>query len=321
MKSKLIIVLALVFSQKFFAQSLPAYTLKGEEINLLDEINNTENEYVMLFSWSAWYCGPCIRELNEFNKYYTEFSKKNHFKLIALNIDDEKNLSARWDNLYKQEYGEFSSITNFLKKFKEKKQWNFDVLSDPNRVYFQATGKYDTTPFIIFFYRGNTLLLHNGFIDGTFDNYGQTYQFFNQIFTDFNNNIVYLDKNKTITSKNINPEFKAQFIKSGNIYTTTIKWLTGEKFMEGLFEDKWFIKPVGKQTVYYKNGKTQTISNYENGKLHGSYKEFYENGKISIEGHYWEGDKDSVWVYYDEQGNETKSELWERGLQVNTDKN
>jgi len=56
------------------------------------------------------------------------------------------------------------------------------------------------------------------------------------------------------------------------------------------------------------------IENYEKNLLHGTYFEYYKSGNIKVEGNYWEGEKDSVWIFYDEKGNEIKSRIYKRGM-------
>jgi len=77
----------------------------------------------------------------------------------------------------------------------------------------------------------------------------------------------------------------------------------------------------GEWKYYYENGQLSAIVNYEDDKAHGTFTTYYKNSKVKTKGNYWEGKKDSVWTYYDEEGKETKSELWERGQQVELKEN
>ena len=120
MHLKIFFGLTFIFSQLVMCQEFPVYNVEGKEVDLFDEIIKEDGQDVIVFSWSAWYCDPCIKELDEINKYYANFSKENKVKIIALNIDNELEFTPRYDKNYLNEYGVFSSIPIFLKKFKLK---------------------------------------------------------------------------------------------------------------------------------------------------------------------------------------------------------
>jgi peroxiredoxin len=297
MHLKIFFGLTFIFSQLVMCQEFPVYNVEGKEVDLFDEIIKEDGQDVIVFSWSAWYCDPCIKELDEINKYYANFSKENKVKIIALNIDNELEFTPRYDKNYLNEYGVFSSIPIFLKKFKEKHNWDFEVLSDPNSLYFDATGLRKSAPFITLFSKGEPVYLHSGFINGTFANFGLTYEFFNQIYKDFKSNISYSNINGSITSKHTDAFYKNQYTKKGNVYIFNSQWLSGEKYMDGAYEDLWLSKPIGVFTFYYKNGR----------------KEF--------EGQYKEGYKEGAWNYYDENGKLTKTVFWDKGVEVSPSQN
>ena len=44
------------------------------------------------------------------------------------------------------------------------------------------------------------------------------------------------------------------------------------------------------KTVVFNNNKISLIENYKNGKLHGKYEQYFENGSLQISGEYREGE-------------------------------
>lgn len=47
--------------------------------------------------------------------------------------------------------------------------------------------------------------------------------------------------------------------------------------------------------------------------LHGTYKEFYPNGKVKVKGHYTNGNKTGNWYYYTEKKILEKREYYKKG--------
>jgi hypothetical protein len=67
---------------------------------------------------------------------------------------------------------------------------------------------------------------------------------------------------------------------------------------EGKREGKWF--------AFFPDGSVQTEAFYVNGKEHGEYNVFRQNGHPVYKGHYNLGICDGTWTWFDENGNQTK---------------
>jgi len=87
-------------------------------------------------------------------------------------------------------------------------------------------------------------------------------------------------------------------------YQNQQEYVTGG-LKEGKREGKWF--------AFFPDGSVQTEAFYINGKEHGPYNVYRENGNPIFKGHYNHGSCDGTWYWYDETGKETKK--------VKTDKN
>ena len=52
---------------------------------------------------------------------------------------------------------------------------------------------------------------------------------------------------------------------------------------------------------------------YRDGKAHGPYKKYHENGQLSEKGTYEKGEKDGLFEFYSENGELIKKEIWKKG--------
>jgi antitoxin component YwqK of YwqJK toxin-antitoxin module len=58
----------------------------------------------------------------------------------------------------------------------------------------------------------------------------------------------------------------------------------------------------GIDLLWDRSGNPLIHSQFSKGKLHGTYREFYENKLIKAEGNYMNGNIDGLWLYYDDTG-------------------
>ena len=65
-------------------------------------------------------------------------------------------------------------------------------------------------------------------------------------------------------------------------------------------------KRDGKWYAFFPDGSLQTEAFYIEGKEHGAYNIYRENGKPFVKGHYNHGICDGTWYFYDETGIQTK---------------
>ncbi len=103
------------------------------------------------------------------------------------------------------------------------------------------------------------------------------------------------------------------------------RWYWDNGKLQALFNYKNGL-PEGKAVEYYKNGNVKTVSDfkagildgqvlnydeqgnktsletYKNGVKQGPYKVWHLNGKLKLEGYFYEDEFDSLWRYYDAMG-------------------
>ena len=82
----------------------------------------------------------------------------------------------------------------------------------------------------------------------------------------------------------------------------------GGGLKDGIREGKWY--------AFFRDGSVQTEAFYIDGKEHGAYKVYQENGKPLFKGHYDYGNCDGTWYFYDNEGKLTKKIKTDKNTQV-----
>ncbi len=152
MKIVLILISIAVFSFSSFSQDDsggirkgPDFTLEnldGDEVELNQEVGDGP---ILLSFWATW-CKPCLEELNEYKKIYSEYKDKG-FKMFAISTDDENSVAK-------------------VKPFVKSKGYNFPVLLDTNsdavRLYYAQSIPYS----VILDKKGMIIYSHLGYMKG-----------------------------------------------------------------------------------------------------------------------------------------------------------
>ena len=152
MKIVLIVFSVVVFSVSLFSQENSEGIRKGPNFTLEDldgdlvELNNEVGEGPILLSFWATWCKPCIEELNEYKKLYSDH-KGDGFKMFAISTDDENTVAK-------------------VKPLVKSKGWSFPVLLDTNsdavRLYYAQS-----VPFsVILDKKGMIIYSHLGYMKG-----------------------------------------------------------------------------------------------------------------------------------------------------------
>jgi len=81
-----------------------------------------------------------------------------------------------------------------------------------------------------------------------------------------------------------------------------------ERYSGGEFKIVEYYKKVGdnqklvRERTYYEDGQISSERNYKDGQLDGKLTRYYENGQIEEEVNYKDGKKDGKWTIYYENG-------------------
>ena len=152
MKTFLILFSIVVFSVSLLSQDDsggirkgPDFTLEdldGDQVELYKELGDGP---ILLSFWATW-CKPCLEELSEYKKIYSEY-KDQGFKMFAISTDDENSVAK-------------------VKPLVKSKGYNFPVLLDTNsdavRLYYAQSVPYS----VILDKKGMIIYSHLGYMRG-----------------------------------------------------------------------------------------------------------------------------------------------------------
>lgn len=91
-------------------------TLDGQTFNTQDITN--DGKPVIISFWALW-CKPCKKELDAFNENYEDWQDETGVKIFAISIDDSRSTAK-------------------VMPYVSGKDWEFDVLLDPNGDFKRA---------------------------------------------------------------------------------------------------------------------------------------------------------------------------------------
>lgn len=151
MKKAIIFNLFLIISIGTYAQqsttelpSVDVQTIDGRNFNT-SELNNDGKPMIINF-WATW-CSPCKRELNNIAEMYTEWQEETGVKLVAMSIDDARNM------------GKVAPYVNG-------KGWEYDVYIDPNGDFKRAMGVNNVPHTFLLNGKGEVVWQHNSYAEG-----------------------------------------------------------------------------------------------------------------------------------------------------------
>jgi peroxiredoxin len=150
---KLLLALLLTFSFTLFAQEsdelagkrAPNFILENLEGDFIDLSEELGDGPVLLSFWATW-CKPCLEELAELKKIYTEYEEKG-FKLLAISTDNERTVAK-------------------VKPYVKSKSYDFPILYDTNsevaRLYYARA-----VPFSVLIDKDGAIIYsHTGYMHG-----------------------------------------------------------------------------------------------------------------------------------------------------------
>ncbi len=91
-------------------------------------------------------------------------------------------------------------------------------------------------------------------------------------------------------------------------------YINGQVEQEGNYDDDG--KMHGKWVYYFDDGKKQREINYEHGKKNGELIEYYRSGKKMYIAHYQNDIANGKWIVFDENGNKVSETEYKNGQPV-----
>jgi cytochrome c biogenesis protein CcmG/thiol:disulfide interchange protein DsbE len=119
-------------------------SIKGEEVSF-NSLMAARDTVIIVSFWATW-CIPCIAELETFKDQYDERQKETPFRIIAVSIDDSRTSSR-------------------VKPFVKGRGWNFDIYLDVNNDLKRALNINDV-PHVLVIKNGKIIYQHNGYVIG-----------------------------------------------------------------------------------------------------------------------------------------------------------
>ncbi len=144
----LLLTTNVVFAQESFAP-VKLKSVSGKTVNFADVAATSKDTIVVISFWATW-CIPCIAELDNISDVYKEKQAIKPFKFIGVSIDD-------------------SRTSQRVKPFIAGKGWQFDVLLDINSELKRALNVTDV-PHVIIIKNNKIVYRHTGYIAGEEDN-------------------------------------------------------------------------------------------------------------------------------------------------------
>ena len=125
--------------------SIEVKTIDGKKVNI-QNYGKTGKITIISF-WATW-CGPCIKELDNIIYVYEDWQKKYGCELIAITIDDSRNISK-------------------VKPFVDGRGWPYTILTDENKDLARALNVNNPPQVLLLDANGNIVYVHNGYTEGS----------------------------------------------------------------------------------------------------------------------------------------------------------
>lgn len=145
----LLLVSLLAGAGAYGQENFPAVAIKnlaGKEMSFSKLV--TGDTVVIVSFWATW-CVPCVMELDNINDVYADWQKEKPFKLMAVSIDDAR-------------------TSQRVKPFVKGKGWAFDVYTDVNNDLKRALNITDV-PYVLIIKNNRVVYQHTGYVAGNED--------------------------------------------------------------------------------------------------------------------------------------------------------
>lgn len=153
---QLLLSLALLYASSISAQdnkavhkipSAEVKNLEGKTINTNTFSN--DNKPMVISFWATW-CKPCVNELTAIAENYADWKKETGVKVIAISIDDTRNMSK-------------------VGPFVNGKNWDYEVFIDPNGDFKRAMNVANVPHTFLINSKGEIVWQHNSYAPGDED--------------------------------------------------------------------------------------------------------------------------------------------------------
>lgn len=146
-KNAFLIIGLLIITNSIIAQTfLPNISLSSSEGNRIN-VQEIGNDGIVVISFWATWCVPCIKELDAINDVYPDWQEETNVKLIAVSIDDSRTISR-------------------VNPMVNGKGWEYEILYDTNHEFKRALNIV-SVPYVIIVKNGKIVYKHSGYTSGS----------------------------------------------------------------------------------------------------------------------------------------------------------
>jgi peroxiredoxin len=139
-----------IFSLQAQTETVPSVSVKNINGETVDFLKSIEPGKITIISFWATWCAPCIKELQAIDAKYAEWQEKYNVKLVAVTIDDSRN----------------------VKKVKPKvlgEGWTYEIIIDENQDLARAMNVNNPPMTFIVDTNGKIVYSHQGYTPGAED--------------------------------------------------------------------------------------------------------------------------------------------------------
>lgn len=119
--------------------------MDGSPVNIQDY--GKTGKIMIISFWATW-CTPCIKELNNVLDLYDDWQKKYGLELVAVSMDDARTSSK------------VQPVANSL-------GWPYLILLDENKDLARAMNVNNPPQTVLIDQNGNIVYVHNGYTEGS----------------------------------------------------------------------------------------------------------------------------------------------------------
>lgn len=133
-----------------YAQTIPDTEVKvkgGSRVLMSDLV--PKDTIVVISFWATW-CGPCLKELDEINDILPELREKYPIKVVAVSVDDSRNSRKVFPKVIGA-------------------GWDFDVAIDENQEVARLMNVNNVPMIFVVDKFGKTTYSHQGYSPGTIE--------------------------------------------------------------------------------------------------------------------------------------------------------
>ena len=116
-------------------KTLPQFSIPDTSGNLI-AASNFKNKYLLIDFWASW-CGPCIEEIPDVKKLYTQFGNKN-LAVLGVSLDSNKDKWLRAVKKYAIPWTQVSELKGWNGSFPK----NLDIRYIPQYYLVDPQGKF-----------------------------------------------------------------------------------------------------------------------------------------------------------------------------------